>query len=126
MNSINIIATLTRDPELRATTQGASVCTLSIAHNERRSDSEHVSYFDVDTFGKTADNCALYLHKGREVAISGRLRQERWEKDGQKHSRVKIVANNVQFIGKGKRTVEQVAVDSLDAVVVEGADEIPF
>jgi single-strand DNA-binding protein len=100
MNSVNIVARLTRDPELRATAGGTSVCSLSVAVNEKYKDAEHVSYLDIDTFGTLADNCALYLTKGRQVAVSGRLRQERWEQqDGQKRSKVKIIAHDVQFLG---------------------------
>jgi single-strand DNA-binding protein len=99
MNSVNLVARLTRDPESRVTSGGTNVCSLSVAVNEKHKDVEHVNFFDVETWGTLADNCALYLQKGRQVAISGRLRQERWEKDGATRSKVKIVAHDVQFLG---------------------------
>lgn len=128
MNSINLVARLTRDPESRVTTSGTSICSLSVAVNERRKDGEeYVSYLDVDCFGTLADNCALYLQKGRQVAISGRLRQERWEKNGEKRSKVKIVAHDVQFLGARTDTKPD-AFDEAKAFVggEDDTDDLPF
>ena len=59
-----------------------------------------VSYFDVDVWGITAENCSKYLTKGNGIIVEGRLRQDRWEKDGKTHSRVRITANAVHFLPK--------------------------
>ncbi len=132
MNSVNIVANLTRDPESRVTTGGTSVCSMGVAVNEKTKSGEHVNYFDVDTFGTLADNCALYLAKGRQVAISGRLRYEAWDaKDGTKRSKVKIVAHDVQFLG-GKTKAEPDAFDQAREFVktadtfAEDDTDIPF
>lgn len=134
MNSINhvvIVGHLTRDPELKATPSGTSVCELGVAVNERVKRGETwedlASFFDVTVFGSQAQTCADYLAKGRQVAVSGRLRQNRWEtQDGQKRSRVTIIADLVQFIGAregGPRGTpnQQTADDPYD-----DGDSVPF
>ena len=106
VNVVVLVGRLTRDPELRATAGGTSVCALGLAVNDRVKDpntgewGERANFFDIDVFGAMGENCARYLTKGREVAIEGRLRYRSWEtQDGQKRSAVSVVANNVQFIG---------------------------
>jgi len=93
---------LTRDPEMRLLPSGKSVCGLSIANNrvylKNGEKVDEVSYFDVDVWGITAENCSRYLTKGRGVIVEGRLRQDRWEKDGKAQSRVRITANAVHFL----------------------------
>jgi len=102
LNSVNIMGNLTRDPELKYTNSGKSVCNLSIANNwiySRGSEKvTEVSYFDVEVWGAVAENCAKYLSKGRGIIVEGRLRQDRWEKDGKTQSRVRIAANNIHFL----------------------------
>lgn len=95
---------LTRDPELRETPNGASVCSLRIAVNARRKSGEDgwqdfPSFFDVVVWGAQGENVHKFLSKGRPVAIDGRLESREWEKDGQKRSAVQIVADSVQFLG---------------------------
>jgi single-strand DNA-binding protein len=106
INSVVIVGNLTRDPELRATPSGTSVCSLRIAVNDRVKDpnsgewGDKPNYFDVDVFGSQGERCAQWLARGRQVAVSGRLRWREWEaQDGQKRQAVSIVADNVQFIG---------------------------
>jgi single-strand DNA-binding protein len=106
VNVVVLVGNLTRDPELRATGGGTSVCRLGLAVNERAKDpttgewGERPNFFDIDVFGAQAETCAQYLTKGRQVAIEGRLRWRSWEsQDGQKRSAVSVVANTVQFIG---------------------------
>lgn len=106
INSVVIVGNLTRDPELRGTPGGTSVCSLRVAVNDRVKDpttgewGDKANYFDVDVFGGQGERCAQYLARGRQVAVSGRLRWREWEtQDGQKRQAVSIVADNVQFIG---------------------------
>ena len=106
VNVVVLVGNLTRDPELRATAGGTSVCKLGLAVNERAKDpatgewGERPNYFDIDVFGAQGESCAQYLTKGRQIAIEGRLRWRSWEtQDGQKRSAVSVVANTVQFIG---------------------------
>ena len=106
INSVIVIGNLTRDPELKATPSGTSVCSLRIAVNDQVKDQasgewvEKANYFNVDVFGRQAETCAQYLTRGRQVAVSGRLRWRQWEtQDGQKREAVSIAADRVQFIG---------------------------
>jgi single-strand DNA-binding protein len=104
LNAVNIMGNLTRDPEMKQTPSGKSVCSMSIANNRVYTKNgekvTEVSYFDVEVWGVIAENCAKYLTKGQGIIVEGRLRQDRWEKDGKAQSRVRISANNVHFLPK--------------------------
>lgn len=133
-NRVILLGRLTRDPELRYTGGGTAVCTLSVAVNRRvkKGDNweDEASFFDVVTFGKTAENSAQYLAKGRQLLVEGELVQRRWEsQEGQKRSKVEIQATNIQFIGSGGGRGESGAEASErggDAPPPLGDDEIPF
>lgn len=103
INSVVIIGRLTRDAELRYLPSGTPVASFSIAVNRNRRDGdqwvEEANFFDIALFGKGAESRNQYLKKGTQVAVQGSLRQERWERDGQKHSKVSIVANTVELFG---------------------------
>lgn len=110
LNNVSIMGNLTRDPEMRYTQSGKGVCNISIANNrvytangEKKTE---VSYFDVEVWGVVAENCVKYLKKGRGVIVEGRLKQDRWEKDGKTQSKVKISANAVHFLPSGARREE--------------------
>lgn len=106
LNSVIEIGRLTRDISERDfayTTAGKARLNLSIAVNrsEKRGGewADKVSFFDVTVWGKTAENIKPYLHKGKQIAVHGYLDQQRWEKDGQKFSKVVIIADSVQLLG---------------------------
>jgi single-strand DNA-binding protein len=105
INRVVLTGNLTRDPELRTTPSGTSVCGLRIACNTRRKDSsgqwvDKPNYFDVTVWGAQGENCAQYLSKGRPVAVDGRLEWREWEdKEGNKRQAVDIIADSVQFLG---------------------------
>ena len=106
LNHVIEIGRLTRDISERGvgyTTGGTARLNLSISVNrsEKRGGewADKVSFFDVTVWGKTAENIRPYLHKGKQIAVDGYLDQQRWEKDGQKFSKVVIVANTVQLFG---------------------------
>jgi single-strand DNA-binding protein len=105
INVVVITGNLTRDPELRSTPGGTSVCKLRVAVNSRRKDQsgnwvDKPNYFDVTVWGAQGENCANYLSKGRPVAVEGRLDWREWEdKEGGKRQSVEIIANSVQFLG---------------------------
>lgn len=120
MRDINIIALtgrLTRDPELKYTAGGTAILSFSLAVNysKKQSDQwvEETSFFDCQYFGKTAESVRQYMTKGQMVVIEGELRQERWEKDGQKHDKVRINIQNLRIIDGGKAQVKKEAA-SLD------------
>ena len=106
LNVVVITGNLTRDPELRSTPSGTSVCKMRVAVNSRRKDSssgewvDKPNYFDVTVWGAQGENCATYLSKGRPVAVDGRLDWREWEaQDGSKRQGIEIIANSVQFLG---------------------------
>jgi single-strand DNA-binding protein len=106
INRVTITGNLTRDPELRSTGGGTSVCELRVAVNTRRKSAsgewqDYANYFDVTVWGAQGENCATYLQKGRPVAVDGRLQWREWDdKDtGKKRQAVSIVADTVQFLG---------------------------
>ena len=93
---------MTRDLDERAfayTQNGKARLNISIAVNDGYGDNQYTSYFDVVVWGKTAENIKPYLGKGKQICINGRLRQDRWESNGQKNSRVVSVAETVQLLG---------------------------
>ena len=106
INSVVITGNLTRDPELRSTPAGTSVCKLRVAVNSRRKDGQSgewidkPNYFDVTVWGAQGENCSNYLSKGRPVAVQGRLDWREWEsQDGGKRQSIEIIAESVQFLG---------------------------
>lgn len=109
LNHVALIGRLTRDlgsdeRSFAYLPNGTARANVSVAVNRSRrgadgSWSDEVSYFDITIWGKTAENLKPYLLKGKQIAIDGYLRQDRWEKDGKTNSRVNIVANNVQLLG---------------------------
>ncbi len=102
LNSVHIIGRLTKDCEFGYVTNGSAVAKLSIACNRMKAKdgTTPVDYFNVELWGKQAEGLKSYLVKGKQVAIDGRLKQDRWTgKDGTNQSRVSIIASNVQLIG---------------------------
>lgn len=111
INSINIVGRLTKDCEFAYTTGGTAVAKFSIACNRMKGKDGHVpvDYFDVSLFGKQAESLKPYLVKGKQIAINGRLQQDRWiGKDGKHNSKVSIVATEIQLIGGVKADSPQV------------------
>ena len=108
VNSVTVIGRLTKDVgsderSFKYIGNGIAVATVDIAVNRTRKQGdqyiEEVSYFSVMLWGKTAENLKPYLTKGKQICVRGFLKQERWEKDGQKQSRVVIVSEQCQLLG---------------------------
>jgi single-strand DNA-binding protein len=103
-NKVILLGNLTRDPEVRYTPNGAAVASFSIAVNRKfkqgDATKDDVSYIDIVVFGKQAEACGHYLNKGDSILIDGRLQQRRWEDNGQKRSKIEVVANQVNFMPK--------------------------
>jgi single-strand DNA-binding protein len=97
---VTVIGNLTSDPEVKTTKTGSSVLKVGLAVNRRWKNKqdeweEEVSFFDVNAWGELADNVASSLSKGSRVIVSGRLEQQSWEKEGQKQSKVVLVADDI-------------------------------
>ena len=110
MNTINIIGNLTREVELKFSQDGKAICNFSIAHNKFNKDT---IFLNCSAFGKTAEAIAKFTTKGSKVAISGSLDIDKWEKDGVKHERVKIIVNQIDFLSASK-SQSGVSINDLD------------
>jgi len=105
-NKVILVGNLTRDPELRYTPKGMAIAKIGVAVNrvwtsETGEKREEVTFVDVDIFGRTAENVAQYMRKGRPILIEGRLRLDQWDdkQTGQKRSKLGVVGEVVQFLG---------------------------
>jgi single-strand DNA-binding protein len=104
LNKTQIAGRLTRDPETRYTNSGLAIADISLAVSRffRTDDGqtkEETDFLDVTAFGKTAEIVQKHLHKGSPIYVEGRLKLEQWEKDGQKRSKLKVIAEQMQFVG---------------------------
>ena len=103
INHVVLVGRLTRDAELKYTSGGSPVCRLGLAINRRRKVGDQwedeANFFDVVVWGRTAEALNPYLVKGKQIGVQGELRQNRWEQDGQRRSRVEVHAFNVQLLG---------------------------
>lgn len=112
INQVSITGNLTREPELRNTAGGTAVLSFGIAVNDRRKNAsgqwEDVpNFFECVTFGNRATALSDILTKGMKVAVAGKLHYSSWEKDGQKHSKVDIIANDVELMQNRKPQLQQ-------------------
>lgn len=131
-NKVILIGNLTRDPEMRYSPQGTSVCKFDLAVNRKYKQAdeakEEVMFISIVVFGKQADTCGQYLNKGSSVLIEGRLQQNRWEtEDGQKRSKHEVVAQSVRFMSRKQDTAGMAAPDrNMSAPPDEFTDIEPF
>lgn len=103
INTVVVVGRLTRDAELKYMNNGNAVASISIATNRSRKDGDQwvseANFFDVSYYGKPAEAVSRYLTKGQQIAVQGSLRQDRWEKDGQKFSKIRIQADSIELLG---------------------------
>ncbi|MDB5166080.1 MAG: single-strand binding protein [Candidatus Saccharibacteria bacterium] len=104
INQVTLMGNLTRDPELRQTTGGSAVCSFSLALNRSYKDPksdqwiEETDYVDITAWAGLGERVAQYLSKGRRCIVQGSLRSRSWEQDGQKRSKLEVVASDVTFL----------------------------
>ena len=103
LNQVTLMGNLTRDPELRQTPSGQNVTSFSLALNRSYRDAtgewqEATDYIDIVCWGPLAERVAQYLSKGRRCLVQGRLQSRSWEQDGQKRSKVEVLASDVTFL----------------------------
>jgi single-strand DNA-binding protein len=108
VNQVILLGNLTRDPEVRQTPSGQSVCSFSLALNraykaQNGEWQEATDYIDVVAWGPLGERVGQYLSKGRRALVQGRLQSRSWEQEGQKRSKVEVLANDVTFLdGRGE------------------------
>lgn len=104
INRVVITANLGADPELRKTQSGTSVLNMRVAVNDRRKNNatgeweDYCNWVDVVVFGNRADGLAGMLHKGSKIGVEGKLRWSEWMKDGNRRSKIDVVADNVEIL----------------------------
>lgn len=129
-NKTILVGNMTRDPELRHTPSGAAVTDVGLAVNDRvkRGDEwvDEVTFVEITCWGKTAETIGQYLHKGDPVLFEGRLKLDTWEKDGQKHSKLKVVADRMQMLGGRKEGGAPAKPQPQVNRSAPADDEIPF
>src|SRR5205814_2803881 len=135
LNKVLLIGNLTRVPELRYTPSGTAVADLRLAVNrnyttqsgEKREDT---CFLTIVVWGKQAESCREYLDKGSPVLIEGRLQTRDWEaKDGQKRTVTEVVAERVQFMGRGRGAAPATVPAAAEPFSSEEApadDDVPF
>jgi len=149
-NRVVLMGNLTRDPELRYIPSGTAVSEIGLAVNDRvkKNDQwvDETTFVDVTLWGRTAEVANEYLSKGSSILIEGRLKLDTWEKEGQKRSKLRVVADKMQMVGGrsggGSRSGSEQAYSTgsnsagsnqstsnpsdAPAVALPPADEIPF
>lgn len=129
INSVTIAGNMTRDPELRETSGGMPVLIFGVAVNERVKDGEQwvnrPNYIDCTMFGKRAASVAQYLGKGAKVAVQGRLRWSQWEKNGEKRSKLEVIADEIDFMSRRDGEHHEQPAPK-QAVTPTFYDDIPF
>lgn len=119
LNKVIVVGRLTADPEFKTLNGGSNLTTFTIAMNRRwKNDAgesqEEVCFMGVKVFGKRAGTINQYFRKGSQILVEGHLRQETWEKDGEKRSKHVIMLDNFSFVDKssGEKTSKDVPVDA--------------
>jgi single-strand DNA-binding protein len=133
INVVVLTGNLTRDPELRNTNGGTSVCNLRLAVNSRRKNAsgewvDKPNYFNITVWGAQGESCAEYLAKGRPVAVEGRLDFRERDTDDGHREYISIIADTVQFLGGKPKDEAPDGVEPEEAEEAggEGEDDIPF
>ncbi len=118
-NKVILMGNLTRDPEVRQTQSGTSVCRFSVAVNrsytgQDGATKDETCFVEVDCFGKTAENIGKFFTKGKPILVEGRLRQDTWDDKttGQKRSKLTVVLERFEFVGSSGNSGKENAYDS--------------
>jgi single-strand DNA-binding protein len=134
LNRVMLAGNLTRDPVVRFLANEQAVANFGLAINRRFKATngelkEDVTFIDCEAWGKTAELIGQHLTKGRNVYVEGRLKLDTWEKDGQKHYKLKVVIDSLQFIGakpQGGDAPAPAPASTPTATNAPGNDEPPF
>ena len=130
-NRVILIGNLTRDVDLRSTQGGTSVADIGLAVNDRRKDqsgewAEETTFVDVTLWGRIAEVACEYLSKGSPILIEGRLKLDTWETDGQKRSKLKVIAERMQMLAGGSSESVTEKQQAIPAGAGGPNDDIPF
>lgn len=118
LNSVTIVGRLVKDPETRAVGTDMKVCSFTLAVDKKKKDAG-ANFINCKAWNGLAETIEKYVHKGDQFGVSGYLDQQTWEKDGQKHSALDVVVNDIVFIGgkKDSGANEAPAQPDIDSIV---------
>lgn len=131
INHMTLQGRLTRDPELKTTNSGVSVCSVTVAWSERHGENENKLFMPVTAWRGTAEMLAKYFAKGREIVVEGRVQQREWtDNDGNKRQVIEMQADRVHFCGP-KQDAEKPRYEKADAQqnfeeIPESGGDLPF
>jgi len=119
INKVTLAGRLTRDPEIKHTPSGTTIADFSLAvtrfyKNNAGESQEDTDFIDCTAFGRSAEIIQKFLKKGNPVYVEGRLKLDTWESNGQKRSKLKVIAESMQFVGPRSQTLAPASVPSAD------------
>ena len=128
MNSLHIIGNLTKDPELRTTATGLSVCSFTVAVNKRKpgDNQPEADYFNITAWRERGETCAKYLSKGKKVSVVGPVTIRTWESNGKHGSSLEVTAEDVEFLSPRSESQPAEKVDKQSGFQQVESDELPF
>lgn len=126
MNIVALIGNLTRDVELRYTTDQKPIARFSIAVNDGYGEQKRTSYIPIVVFGKQAENADRYLSKGSKVAVNGRIQTGSYEKEGRTIYTTDIIASNIEFLSAKQSVNSERKPDEPSGFTALSEDEVPF
>ena len=131
-NKVLLMGNLTRDPELKYTTNGTAVCDLGLACNEKFKNKageevDQTVFVDVVVWGRPAENVNEYMSKGSSVFVEGKLQLDQWENEsGEKRSKMRVRADRVQFLDSKSKATGTRPASVTDAPAIDDDDGVPF
>lgn len=134
MNQLTIIGNLTKDPVLRTTQSGKTVCSFTVAVNRRQKDQNGPDYFQVSAWNQLGQNCQQYLAKGRKVAVVGQVSVHTYQgNDGKTYAQMDVMANEVEFLTPKSEVMTEMATNAManrdpqtGMEQVDVFDDLPF
>lgn len=133
MNSVHLLGNLTRAPQVKFLANEKCLAHFTIAHNRTWKDAsgqkqEEVSFVDCTAFGKTAELIGQYFEKGQAILVEGRLKQESWEKDGEKRSKLALIVEAFHFLPRATKAGESKPAEGKPAAAAAPVteDDAPF
>ncbi len=131
MNRITLIGNLTKDPELRTTPNGNTVCSFTIAVNRKKVSEPQTDFFRINAWGKLGEVCGRCLTKGKKVAVIGELQARTYESNGKTYLSLDVIADEVEFLSPKDEPKPKENSDGYDATPADAfsdirSDDLPF
>lgn len=131
MNSLHIIGRLTKNPELRTTSTGLSVCSFTVAVNRKKTKDgqQETDYFNVTAWRERGETCAKYLSKGKKVSVVGPVSVRTWESNGKHGASLEVTADEVEFLSprsEAQQSQQEPQIDQQTGFQQVETDELPF